>query len=128
MVLAMSRPWPNPKTGVFWFRRRVPRDLLALVGKREEKASLGTKEVGEAKRRHAAHAALVESRWANLRSGVRQLNMLEVHAIAGEFYEDLIPKFRIGQFSPVFNMLATGVIERYIADTGPKQRTEFLRF
>jgi len=128
VVLAMSRPWPHPKTGVFWFRRRVPRDLLALVGKREEKASLGTKEVGEAKRRHAAHAALVESRWANLRSGVQQLNMLEVHAIAGEFYEDLVPKFRTGQFSPVFNLLATGVIERYIADTGPKQRTEFLRF
>ncbi|MHC2086172.1 DUF6538 domain-containing protein [Methylobacterium sp. CM6244] len=124
----MSRPWPHPKTGVFWFRKRVPKDLLALVGKREEKASLGTKEVGEAKRRHAAHAALVEARWANLRSGVQQLNMLEVHAIAGEFYDNLVPKFRTGQFSPVFNLLATGVIERFIADTGSKQRTEFMRF
>jgi hypothetical protein len=43
--------------------------------------------------RHAAHAALVEAHWANLRSGVRQLNLLEVHAIAGEFYDELIPKF-----------------------------------
>ena len=128
MVLAMSRPWPHPKTCVFWFRRRVPRDLLALVGKREEKASLGTKEVGEAKRRFAAHAALVGARWTNLRFGVRQLNLLEVHAIAGGFYDELIPKFQKGQFSPVFNLLATGVIERFIADTGSKQRTEFLRF
>ncbi|WP_348642048.1 DUF6538 domain-containing protein [Methylobacterium sp. WL69] len=38
----MSRPWPHPKTGVYWFRKRVSKDLLALIGKREEKASLGT--------------------------------------------------------------------------------------
>ena len=128
MVLAMSRPWPHPKTGVFWFRKRVPGDLLALVGKREEKASLRTKDVGEAKRRHAAHAALVEARWANLRFGVRQLNLLEVHAIAGEFYEDLIPKFQAGQFSPVFNLITAGIIEQFVEDPGPKQHTEFLRF
>ncbi|MGW9820294.1 uncharacterized protein DUF6538 [Methylorubrum extorquens] len=96
----MSRPWPHPKTGVFWFRRRVPKDLLALVGRREEKASLGTKDVGEAKRRFAAHAAKVEARWANLRAGVRRLNLLEVNAIAGEVYDDLIARYRAGGFSP----------------------------
>jgi hypothetical protein len=92
----MSRPWPHPKTGVFWFRKRVPKDMLALVGKREEKASLGTKDVAEAKRRHAAHAVLVERRWENLRVGVRRLSLLEVNAIAGEFYEDLIPERPVG--------------------------------
>ena len=92
----MSRPWPHPKTGVFWFRRRIPKDFVTLVGRREEKASLGTKDVGEAKRRHAAHAALVEQRWANLRIGVRRLNILEINAIAGEVYEALIPKFQAG--------------------------------
>ena len=54
MVLAMSRRWPHPKTGVFWFHRRVPKDILALVVRCEEKASLSTKDVGEAKHRHAA--------------------------------------------------------------------------
>jgi len=124
----MSRPWPHPKTGVFWFRRRIPKDFVALVGRREEKASLGTKDVGEAKRRHAAHAALVEQRWANLRIGVRLLNILEINAVAGEVYEALIPKFQAGQFSPFFNLMAAGVIERYIKDCSPKNRNEFLRF
>lgn len=56
MVLAMSRPWPHPKTGVFWFRKRVPKDLLVAVGKREERSSLGTKDVAKAKRLHAEYA------------------------------------------------------------------------
>ena len=122
----MSRPWPHPKTGVFWFRKRIPKDLMALVGKREEKASLGTKDVGEAKRRFAAHAALVEARWANLRAGVRHLNLLEVNAMAGDFYEDLIPRFQAGKFSPSFALLTSVMIHRYVDDPSPAHRAEFL--
>ena len=123
----MSRPWPHPKTGVFWFRKRVPKDMLALVGKREEKASLGTKDVGEAKRRHAAHAVLVERRWENLRAGVRRLSLLEVNAIAGEFYEDLIPQFRDGRFSPVFNLISSATIDTFLKDPSPGNREGFRR-
>ncbi|WP_433995091.1 DUF6538 domain-containing protein [Afipia massiliensis] len=36
MPLAMSRPWKHPDSGVYWFRRGVPADLRALVGKRRE--------------------------------------------------------------------------------------------
>jgi hypothetical protein len=43
MTLAMSRPWKHPNSGVYWLRKRVPDDLRALIGKREEKRSLGTK-------------------------------------------------------------------------------------
>ncbi|GJE27509.1 site-specific integrase [Methylobacterium organophilum] len=124
----MSRPWPHPKTGVFWFRRRVPKDLLALVGRREEKASLGTKDVGEAKRRFAVHAAKVEARWANLRAGVRRLNLLEVNAIAGEVYDDLIARYQAGGFSPFQSLTTAGIIERFIADRTPESRDAFLRF
>ncbi|NEU13694.1 tyrosine-type recombinase/integrase [Methylobacterium sp. BTF04] len=124
----MSRPWPHPKTGVFWFRKRIPKDLLALVGKREEKASLGTKEVGEAKRRHAAHAILVDQRWENLRAGVRRLNMLEINAIAGEFYENLVPEFQAGGFSPVSNVISAAMIDGFVKDPSPGNRTQFLRF
>lgn len=124
----MSRPWPHPKTGVFWFRRRVPKDLLALVGRREEKASLGTKDVGEVKRRFAAHAAQVEARWANLQAGVRRLNLLEVNVIAGEVYEDLIARYRAGEFSPFQSLTTAGIIERFIAERTPESRDAFLRF
>ncbi len=50
MPLAMARPWKHPKTGIFWLRKRVPDDLRPLVGKREEKRSLHTRDPAEAKR------------------------------------------------------------------------------
>ena len=68
MTLAMTRPWQHPKTGMFWLRRRVPKDLLPLVGKREEKLSLATKDAAEARRRFAKALADLEARWAALRS------------------------------------------------------------
>ncbi|WP_334317568.1 DUF6538 domain-containing protein [Methylorubrum extorquens] len=36
-----TRPWKHPKTGIYYLRRAVPADLLACIGKREEKISLG---------------------------------------------------------------------------------------
>ncbi len=53
MALAMARPGKHPKTGVYWLRKRVPDELRALVGKQEEKRSLGTKDPAEAKLQHA---------------------------------------------------------------------------
>ncbi len=67
MVLAMSRPFHHPKTGVFWLRKRVPTDLVAVVGSKEERFSLKTRDPAEAKRRHAEELAKLERRWAELR-------------------------------------------------------------
>ena len=44
MTLAMTRPWKHPKTGIFWLRKRVPKDLLLAVGRNEEKRSLATRD------------------------------------------------------------------------------------
>jgi hypothetical protein len=49
----MSRPWKPPDRGVYWLRKGVTEDRRALVGKREEKRSLQTRDPVEAKRRHA---------------------------------------------------------------------------
>lgn len=45
----MARPWKHPKTGVYWLRKRVPDDLRAGIGKREEKLTLKTRDPAEAK-------------------------------------------------------------------------------
>ncbi len=82
MTLAMTRPWPHPKTGIYWLRKRVPDDLRALVGRQEEKRSLGTKDPAEAKLKHAEALLAVESRWAHLRSGPKQLSEREAHELA----------------------------------------------
>ena len=73
MTLAMTHPWKHPKTGMYWLRKRVPRDLLALVGKREEKFSLATKDAAEAKRRFVKALADVEARWTALRSAPSEI-------------------------------------------------------
>jgi len=74
MALSMSRPWKHPDSGFYWFRKRVPDDLRNLVGRREEKFSLGTRDPIEAKRLHALRLAEVEERWSNLRNGQRALS------------------------------------------------------
>jgi hypothetical protein len=68
MALTMARPWKHPNTGVYWLRKRIPDDLRALVGKREEKRSLRTKDPAEAKTRHAEALLEIERRWASVRA------------------------------------------------------------
>jgi hypothetical protein len=78
----MSRPWKHPKTGVYWLRKRVPLDLRARVGKREEKRSLKTRDPAEAKRRHLQALSDLEVQWANLRAGPCTLTEREAHDLA----------------------------------------------
>jgi len=80
----MTRPWKHPDSGYYWFRKRVPDDLRNLLGKREERFSLGTRDPAEAKRLHALKLAEVEERWSNLRNGKRPLSADDVaqHAAA----------------------------------------------
>jgi integrase len=67
MALSMSRPMKHSKTGVYYYRKAVPDDLRTLVGKREWKQSLETKDPAEARRKHAAVAAKVEAEIRELR-------------------------------------------------------------
>lgn len=63
----------------------MPDALRAVVGKREERFSLKTREPEEAKRLHAAALLEVETRWANLAQPERSIS--EREAIARPAYE-----------------------------------------
>ncbi|GJE19487.1 DUF6538 domain-containing protein [Methylobacterium marchantiae] len=82
----MARPWKHPKTGVYYLRRRVPQDLIELVGRTHEKKSLGTKDPAQARALQYAAASKLEERWANLRNGVQPLTAKQVSALAGDIY------------------------------------------
>jgi hypothetical protein len=69
MVLYMSRPWKHPKTGVYYFRKVVPEAMRQLVGKVEERRTLGTKDPREAARKFTEVAAKVAAEWEALRRG-----------------------------------------------------------
>ena len=93
MALQMPQPTLHPKTGTYQFRRRVPADVLRLVGGPPVvKASLGTKDLREAKRRFIAMAAQFEARWDMLRRGVQDLDDEQVEAIGGEVYRDILAR------------------------------------
>jgi hypothetical protein len=94
MALAMARPWKHPKTGIFWLRKRIPDDLRPLLGRREEKQSLGTRDPNEAKRVHARTLAELGERWANLRSGPRVLREREAPGLVAPAYEGWVNTHR----------------------------------
>ena len=94
MPLMMARPRKNPKTGIYEFRRVVPDDLRGLVKKREEKRSLGTRDLEEAKRLHAEHWLKVDSRWANLKFGQRTLTEREAHAAVIHIHDQWLAMHR----------------------------------
>jgi hypothetical protein len=94
MALAMSRPVKHPKTGIYWLRRRVPDELRSLVGKSEEKKSLGTRDPEEAKRLHAIALVELDARWAGLRRGPQQISKREAHKLAQEVYESWLARHR----------------------------------
>ncbi|KQO66378.1 integrase [Methylobacterium sp. Leaf89] len=94
MALMTTRPWKHPKTASYYLRRAVPNDLRVLVGKREEKVSLGTKDPVEAKRLHAVALVELEQRWAALRVGPRHLSEREAHELAAPIYDHWLGLYR----------------------------------
>lgn len=93
MVLMMARPWKHPDTGIYWFRKRVPDALRALVGKVEERFSLKTREPEEAKRLHALAAIEVAERWANLAKPERSISEREALEVARSSYDWLRARY-----------------------------------
>lgn len=82
MVLAMSRPQLRKGARTYRLRKRVPADLVAVVGRREVVVSLGTKDPAEAKRRLPDELAKLEAHWAELRRG--QSSTLSAADVLGE--------------------------------------------
>ena len=48
MGLRMIEPWENPRSDMYWFRRRIPTNLVGFMGRKELKFSLKTKDWDEA--------------------------------------------------------------------------------
>jgi len=60
---ATARPSRYPRSGVYYFRRRVPAHLAGQFGRTVEKRSLGTKYPSEARIRFAEIAAEFDELW-----------------------------------------------------------------
>ena len=72
----------------------MPADLLACIGKREEKISLGTKDPVRAKSLHARALLELDERWTNLRAGPKLLSEREAHEMVAPPYAWWIDQYR----------------------------------
>jgi integrase len=92
MVMRMLSPWKNPRSDNFWFRRRVPAHLVAFMGRREIKFSLGTSDPQLAKIRCQEENAKLERMWHERAHGPVEtvLSHRQIVALAGEFYREMI--------------------------------------
>lgn len=107
MIIGMSRPWRHPQSGVFYYRARLPAELLAthrgtsinvdVAGELTTvrlgniiKVSLRTKENGEARLRHTSVQSQLEQRWASAKGKAVRLTKIEISGLAGIWYRDLV--------------------------------------
>ena len=94
MPLRTARPMKV--NGIYYFRQRVPRDLVPQVKRRWIKETLGTKDSATARARHAEAAAKYEAFWSHLRRHPAAIDHRETIAIAGEVYRDFLERNRNG--------------------------------
>jgi integrase len=89
----MIEPWKHPRSEILWFRRRIPKQFVEMMGRREIKFSLGTRDPDEARLRCAEENLKLERMWREQIKprpfGIR-LDYKDVVALAGEFYEEKI--------------------------------------
>jgi integrase len=93
MVLQMPRPYKHPKTGIYYFRARVPHDLVKAVGKPLVKVTLRTKDPALAKELFAEKAKEIAGRWKTLRLKPEPLTQKQMVALSGKVYRKIIERF-----------------------------------
>ena len=90
MALIMPTPIKDKKSGIYYFRVRVPADLVSTVGRSEIVKSLRTREPKEAKEGFAAEYAAIQKRWAALRAKPEPLPLKRIVSLAGRVYKALM--------------------------------------
>lgn len=93
VCLRMASPFKHPKTGVYQLRRAVPRDLREILGIREFKKTLGTKDPAEAKRLFPAALQECDEVFARARAGrgaIDRLDAAQLKAIEDAWYAHVL--------------------------------------
>ena len=90
VALIMPTPIKDKKSGIYYFRVRVPADLVSTVGRSEILKSLRTREPKEAKEGFAVEYAAIQKRWAALRAKPESLPLKRIVSLAGRVYQDLM--------------------------------------
>jgi len=85
-------PYLTQRGEIFWFRTRLSRDLIAIIGRKEVSRSLGTADAKVARRR----LALVLVRWHEMVDVIgndASLSREQVNALVKDFVQTELEKF-----------------------------------
>jgi integrase len=93
VVQCMPQPFKHPKTHIYYYRKVVPERLRSKLGRTEIKVSLGTKDLREAKRRHAEKAAEVEAKLARAGGDPLHLTPKQIVALTGSWYRRMLDEY-----------------------------------
>lgn len=102
-MTVMAQPWKHPVSGVYYFRREVPEDIRSVIGKREWKLSLKTKELVQARPRFAHESAKCEQVFLNAReqlAGRLVLQHSDVHKLADRWSAETIAEWEVDAEAP----------------------------
>jgi len=96
MAMRMITPWKNPRSENLWFRRRVPAEVVAFMGRREIRFSLGTSDSKLAQIRCMEENVKLERTWHEHVHGkiYAKLSQRQIVALAGEFYREMLAAHR----------------------------------
>lgn len=92
MGMRMIGLWKHPKSEKLWLRRRVPKDVVAFMGRAEIKLSLRTTDRKLAEVRLLEENAKLERLWHEHLNGLTYtvLTHRQISALAGEFYREMV--------------------------------------
>jgi integrase len=92
----MLKPFKNPRSTFWWFRRRVPKEYLKFGMPAEIKFSLETKDFAEAEILCQEENLRLEREWRAglIGSPPSELSHLQIAALAGEFYAETVAAHR----------------------------------
>jgi hypothetical protein len=86
----MARPYKHPRTGVYYFRQRVPTDLRRLLGDKIVSRSLHTKDKEQAKVRNAVEVQKQAMVWERHRKQPEPLPHAQIVALSGILYREVM--------------------------------------
>lgn len=94
----MATPWKDPRTGIYYLRRKVPKDLRSTLGELY-KRSLGTKDLTEAKTLFAGAWVESEEKMALARAqldGGTLLSARDIQQLASRWFSTELQKMEAG--------------------------------
>lgn len=93
----------HPKSGVYYFRKAIPKKLRPAFGGRHEfLESLHTKDLAEANRKLPAVAAEFEAKLARARGDAVDLSHQQIAALVGEWYRGEIARWEANPGSETY--------------------------